>query len=89
MPPWLWFVAAGTVALGAGLLAVYAVHAPLWLIFVLLPTSMLMFDPSPVTLIGELVRWLVVFGGSFLLYGTVGWLIGSAVQDRIREGTSD
>lgn len=81
LPPWLWLIASGTAAVLLGAISAYVVHAPLWVIFVLLPASITSFDPSPLDLTQEIPRSLFVFGGSFLLWGTAGWLAGSAIRD--------
>ena len=81
MPPRLWFIASGTAAVLLGAISVYVVQAPLWVTFVLLPTSITSFDPSPLDLTQEILKSLFVFGGSFLLCGTAGWFVGNAIQD--------
>jgi hypothetical protein len=78
--PWLWFVAAGTAAVLIGVIAAYVVHAPLWFIYSILPTSMLLFDPSPADFAKEVFQFFVLFGGTFVLYGTAGLLVGNAIQ---------
>jgi hypothetical protein len=80
--PWLWFLGTGIGEMIVALIAAYGIHAPLPVLFVLLPTLMLLgVDPSPSSPMKELIQGLILFGGTFLLYGTVGWLIGSAIQD--------
>ncbi len=81
MPPRLWFIASGTAAVLLGAISAYVIHAPLWVTFVLLPTSITSFDPSPLDLTQEILKSLFVFGGSFLLWRTAGWLVGNAIQD--------
>ncbi|UWZ84726.1 hypothetical protein [Occallatibacter riparius] len=81
LSPWYWFIAVGTAELLIALIAVYVIHAPLAVIFVLLPTSMLLFDPSPADFTKQLFQALIMFGGTFLLYGTAGWFVGSGIQD--------
>jgi hypothetical protein len=78
--PWRWFIAVGAGELLLALIAVYVIHAPLAVTFVLLPTSMLLFDPSPADFTKQLFQALIMFGGTFLLYGTAGWILGSAIQ---------
>jgi hypothetical protein len=78
--PWLWFVAAGTAAVLIAVIAAYVVHAPLWFIYSILPTSMLLFDPSPADFAKEVFQFFFLFGGTFVLYGTAGWFVGSAIQ---------
>ena len=80
MRHWLWFIASGTAAALLGVIAIYVVHAPLWVIFVLLPTAVTSFDPSSLSLTQEILKSLFVYGGAFLLYGTAGWQVGNAVQ---------
>lgn len=77
---WLWFIAAGSAAVLIGFIAVYVVDAPLWFIFSILPTSMLLFDPSPAGLGTRVFRSFFMFGGTFVLYGTAGWWLGNAIQ---------
>jgi hypothetical protein len=81
MPPRLWFIASGTAAVLLGTIAAYVAHAPPWITFVLLPASITSFDPSPLDLTQEILKLLFVFGGSFLAWGTVGWLAANAIQD--------
>lgn len=81
LPPWARFILSGSVAPMLGAIAVYLVHAPLWVIFVLLPPAICSFDPSPLTLTQEILKTSLVFGGSFLLYGTAGWLARDAIAD--------
>jgi hypothetical protein len=77
----IWFIASGLGAVLFGIISVFLVHAPIWVTFVLLPTSATSFDPSPLNLTQEILKGLFVFGGSFLIYGTAGWLLGNAIQD--------
>jgi len=79
-PLWLWFVAAGTAAVLIAVIAAYVVHAPLWFIYSILPTSMLMFDPSPADLATQVFQFFFLFGGTFVLYGAAGWFVGNAIQ---------
>ena len=79
-PRWVWFVAGGAAADLIGAIAAYVVHAPLWFIFSILPTSMLMFDPSPADFAKQVFQFFFLFGGTFVLYGTAAWLVGSGVQ---------
>ncbi len=81
MAPRLWFVVSGAAAVSLGAISAYVVHAPLWLTFILLPISISSFDPSPLDLTREILKSLFVFGGSFLLWGAAGWLVGNAIQD--------
>jgi len=81
MSPRLWFIALGTAAVVLGAISVYVVHTPLWVTIVLLPTSITSFDPSQLDRTQEILKSLFVFGGSFLLWGTAGWFVGSAIQD--------
>ena len=76
-----WFISSGTAAVLLGAISVFMVHAPLWVIFVLLPTSITSFDPSPLDLTQKILKYLFVFGGSFLLWGTAGWFVGNSIQD--------
>jgi hypothetical protein len=78
--PWLWFVAAGTAAVLIGVIAAYVIHAPLWFIYSILPTSMLLFDPSPADFATEVFQFFILFGGTFVIYGTAGWFVGNAIQ---------
>jgi hypothetical protein len=79
-PRWVWFFAAGTAAVLIAIIAAYVVHAPLWFVYLIMPASMLMFDPSPADLTTQVFRFLVLFGGAFLLYGVAGWFVGNAIQ---------
>jgi hypothetical protein len=81
MPLWLWFIASGTGAVLLGLIALYVVHAPLWVIYVLLPPAMATFSPAPLNPTQQILQALFVFGGAFLLYGMAGWYVGNAIQD--------
>ncbi|MGB6729465.1 MAG: hypothetical protein WBE74_26455 [Terracidiphilus sp.] len=81
MPPRFWFIASGTAAALLGAISVNMVHAPLWVTFVLLPTSITSFDPSSLDVTQEILKSLFVFGGSFLLWGTAGLLVGNAIQE--------
>ena len=79
-PRWLWFFGAGTAAVLIAVIAAYVVHAPLWFIFLIMPTSMLMFDPSPADLAKQVFQFIVMFSGTFVLYGAAGWFVGNAIQ---------
>jgi hypothetical protein len=79
-PRWLWFVATGTAAVLIGVIAVYVFHAPLWFTFLILPTSMLLFDPSPADLAKQIFQFSLSFGGTFVFYGIAGWFVGNAIQ---------
>jgi hypothetical protein len=81
LSPRLWFIASGAAAVLIGVISTYVVHAPLWVTYVLLPTSISSFDPSPLDLTQRILMSLFVFGGSFLIWGTVGWFAGNAIQD--------
>ena len=81
MPPRLWFIASGAAAVLLGVISTYVVHAPPWVTCVLLPTSITSFDPSPLDLTQRILTSLFLFGGSFLIWGTVGWFAGNAIQD--------
>ena len=79
-PRWFWFIAAGTAAVLIAVIAAYVVHAPLWFIYWILPASKLMFDPSPADLTKQVLQFFFLFGGTFVLYGAAGWIVGNAVQ---------
>jgi hypothetical protein len=81
MPPRLWFIASGAAAVLLGVVSTYVVHGPLWVTYVLLPTSITSFDPSPLDLTQRILTSLFLFGGSFLIWGTAGWFVGNTIQD--------
>lgn len=80
IPPWLWFVGIGTAEMAIALMAAYVVHAPLPILRILLPTLVLFFDPSPPT-VGTLVaEGVILFGGSFAIWGMIGLALGALIR---------
>jgi hypothetical protein len=81
MPLVGWFLIAGFVELAVALIAAYLVHAPLPILFVLLPTLNLWGDvPETPQGFDAVVAGLFLFGGTFLVYGTAGVVAGLIVQ---------
>ena len=72
-----WFFIAGFGELAVALIAVYLVHAPLPVLLVFLPTLTLWGD-NPATPQGfdAVIAGLFLFGGTFLIYGIAGLVVG-------------
>ncbi|HVC48331.1 MAG TPA: hypothetical protein VND90_13895 [Terracidiphilus sp.] len=76
-----WFLVFGLIELVVALLAAYVFHAPRSVLLVLLPTLLLMpFDPSTPSAVGMIVEGAVLFGGTFVLYGALGCIVGLQVR---------
>lgn len=77
MPLLTWFLGFGFFDLLVGAIAAYALHAPVKMLLVLLPTLTLWGDnPDTPHGLATMMAGLLVFGGSFLLYGLAGIIVG-------------
>jgi hypothetical protein len=80
-PLWVWFVAAGLLELAIALIAALVFRAPASVFRVLLPTIMFFgVDPSTPSFTTQIIQGVILFGGSFLIYGTIGLVAGTVTR---------
>ena len=80
IPLWLWFVGIGALEMAIALIAAYVLHAPPQILRILLPTLVLFFDPSPPTVMTLVAEAVILFGGSFAIWGMIGLALGALIR---------
>lgn len=80
-PLWMWFAGFGAAEMAIALTAAYLFHAPPAVLQILLPTlAFFGVDPSTPTGMALVVDGVILFGGSFVIWGMVGFVVGALIR---------